>query len=136
MTKLELFEKLLKERIASYELQDLGVITDDDVVAKEESILEKFGYEYEEYLEMTQEEQDYPTPFAVISNMVVMKGDKKYADLDLERLVYESISQYDWLFPNDSDWRDPEAETTDLKDTLQQKVLDLLVESHTLVGVA
>ena len=136
MTKLELFEKLLKERIASYELQDLGVITDDDVVAKEESILEKFGYEYEEYLEMTQEEQDYPTPFAVISNMVVMKGDKKYADMGLERLVYESISQYDWLFPNDSDWSDTEAETTDLKDTLQQKVLDLLVESNSVVGVA
>ena len=30
----------------------------------------------------------------------------------------------------------PKAETTDLKDTLQQKVLDLLVESNTLVGVA
>lgn len=59
MTKLELFEKLLKQRIASYELQDLGVITDDEVVAKEESILQLADYEYEEYLEFTQEPEEF-----------------------------------------------------------------------------
>jgi len=59
MTKLELFEKLLKQRIASYELQDLRVITDDEVVAKEESILQLADYEYEEYLEFTQEPEEF-----------------------------------------------------------------------------
>ena len=59
MTKLEVFEKLLKQRIASYDLQDLGVITDDAVVAKEESILQTAGYEYEEYLEFTQEPEKF-----------------------------------------------------------------------------
>ena len=52
---------------------------------------------------MIREEQDYPTPIAVISNMVVMKSNGKYEDMDLDELVYESISKYDWLFPNDTD---------------------------------
>ena len=45
----ELFNSLIKFRIGSYPLQDLGLIKDDWIVSVEENLLSELGLEYEEY---------------------------------------------------------------------------------------
>jgi|TARA_B000000565_G_scaffold203155_1_gene156705 hypothetical protein len=49
------FEYLLRRRIRSYEFQDKGLLTDDQVVAHEELVLSDFDLDYSDYLEWKEE---------------------------------------------------------------------------------
>ena len=49
------FEYLLCRRIRSYEFQDKGLLTDDQVVAHEELVLSDFDLDYSDYLEWKEE---------------------------------------------------------------------------------
>ena len=49
------FKYLLRRRIRSYEFQDKGLLTDDQVVAHEELVLSDFDLDYSDYLEWKEE---------------------------------------------------------------------------------
>ena len=49
------FEYLLRRRIRSYEFQDKGLLTDDQVVAHDELVLSDFDLDYSDYLEWKEE---------------------------------------------------------------------------------
>ena len=49
------FEYLLRRRIRSYEFQDKGLLTDDQVVAHEELVLTDFDLDYSDYLDWKEE---------------------------------------------------------------------------------
>ena len=44
--------------------------------------------------------------------------------IDIDELVYDKISDFDWHFVNDPEWFDEEE--TDIKDSLRDQVLEML----------
>jgi hypothetical protein len=62
--------------------------------------------------------QPYPTVFEVIDKMQTI--DQARFDACDDELIYEAISDWDYVFSNDSDWFN--EEDTDLKDALRDEV--------------
>ena len=46
------------------------------------------------------------------------------SEIDIDELVYDKISGFDWYFVNDPEWFDEEE--TDIKDSLRDQVLEML----------
>ena len=57
MNRLDLFQDLVKFRIASYPLQDRNLLKDDYICGIEERILFKEGIMYDEYQNWLREEE-------------------------------------------------------------------------------
>ena len=133
--KLPLFEELLKVRIASYELQDAGLISDDEITAREEIKVQDLGVEYEEYMDWKDGGREYPTADEIIEKMIEGNGILGDINKDADDFVYEAISEFDMFFVDDKNWSD--AEDSDVKDSLRDEVMEKLEEKGTsfLAGV-
>ena len=129
--KLPLFEELLKERIASYEEQDAGLISDEEITAREEVKVQDLGVEYEEYMDWKDGGRDYPTADEIIEKMIEGNGILGDINKDADDFVYEAISEFDMFFVDDKNWSD--AEDSDVKDSLRDEVMEKLEETGTLV---
>ena len=130
--KLEVFEALLKARKSSYALQDKGLISDDSVVAQEENALMKAGIDYEEYTDWKDETAEYPVAIDVIKKMFESKDSGILGNTEnMDDFVYEAISEWDIFFTDDEEWCDTseDCETTDVKDSLRDEVLNLIDEN-------
>ena len=119
--KLPLFEELLKERIASYEEQDAGLISDEEITAREEVKVQDLGVEYEEYMDWKDGGRDYPTADEIIEKMIEGNGILGDINKDADDFVYEAISEFDMFFVDDKNWSD--AEDSDVKDSLRDEVM-------------
>ena len=129
--KLPLFEELLKVRIASYELQDAGLISDDEITAREEIKVQDLGVEYEEYMDWKDGGREYPTADEIIEKMIESNGILGDINKDADDFVYEAISEFDMFFVDDKNWSD--EEDSDVKDSLRDEVMEKLEETGTLV---
>ena len=129
--KLPLFEELLKVRIASYELQDAGLISDDEITAREEIKVQDLGVEYEEYMDWKDGGREYPTADEIIEKMIEGNGILGDINKDADDFVYEAISEFDMFFVDDKNWSD--EEDSDVKDSLRDEVMEKLEETGTLV---
>ena len=129
--KLPLFEELLKERIASYEEQDAGLISDEEITAREEVKVQDLGVEYEEYMDWKDGGRDYPTADEIIEKMIEGNGILGDINKDADDFVYEAISEFDMFFVDDKNWSD--EEDSDVKDSLRDEVMEKLEETGTLV---
>ena len=127
--KLPLFEELLKVRIASYELQDAGLISDDEITAREEIKVQDLGVEYEEYMDWKDGGREYPTADEIIEKMIEGNGILGDINKDADDFVYEAISEFDMFFVDDKNWSD--AEDSDVKDSLRDEVMEKLEEKGT-----
>ena len=128
--KLEVFEALLKARKASYKLQDKGLLSDDQVVAREENALMKFGVDYEEYTDWKDETCEHPSAMDVINKMFEGKGILGNTK-NMDDFVCETISEWDIFFNGDEEWCDTseESETADIKFSLRNEVLEMIDEN-------
>ena len=129
--KLPLFEELLKERIASYEEEDAGLISDEEITAREEVKVQDLGVEYEEYMNWKDGGRDYPTADEIIEKMIAGNGILGDINKDADDFVYEAISEFDMFFVDDKNWSD--EEDSDVKDSLRDEVMEKLEETGTLV---
>ena len=90
------------------------------------------GIDYEEYTDWKDECAEYPSAMDVIKKMFESKdsgilGNTEYMD----DFVYEAISEWDIFFTDDEEWCDTseDSETTDVKDSLRDEVLNLIDEN-------
>ncbi|QPN64489.1 hypothetical protein [Synechococcus sp. CBW1004] len=65
---------------------------------------------------------NYPAADLILK-IAVSKMVRKY-DIDLDDLIYDTISDYDQFFEGDNEWFD--EEDTDMKDSLRDQVLESL----------